>query len=284
MAKPPSSEPLARTIVQTLQRAGHIAYFAGGCVRDRLMQRPPSDFDVATSARPEEVLKLFPRAQHVGAAFGVVLVRDHKFHVEVATFRAEGAYSDGRHPDQVTFTNAQEDAKRRDFTCNGLFFDPIAGELHDFVGGQQDIQNRVLRAIGDAQQRFGEDHLRLLRAVRFAAKLDFDIEKKTWQAMRMLADRIREISRERIGEEVRLILEHPTRLQGLRLLTLVDLIGWIWPPELWNHTRPVLPSSGKSRIQMLTGSVTREMALVAIQRDLWTDRQVTPEQWRAASD
>ncbi len=124
-------------VVKRLQEAGHVAYWAGGCVRDRLMGCAPKDFDVATSAKPEEVLRLFPRSQKVGVAFGVVLVREKGRQVEVATFRADGDYSDGRHPDSVRFTNAEEDAKRRDFTCNGLFFDPVAGQLHDFVGGQQ---------------------------------------------------------------------------------------------------------------------------------------------------
>ena len=283
MTKPHSSEQLALDIVRKLQQAGHVAYFAGGCVRDRLMGREPADFDVATSAVPEEVLKLFPRSQKVGVAFGVVIVRERRQQVEVATFRAEGEYSDGRRPDTVRFTNAEEDAKRRDFTCNGLFFDPVTEELHDFVGGRSDIKKKLLRAIGDPRQRFMEDHLRLLRAVRFAAKLEFDIEPETWQSMRSLAERIRTISRERIGEEVRMILEHPSRVKGMRLLALADLVGWIWPPELWNQTTPVLPSAVRTRFQSLEGPVTRTMVLVAIQRDLWTGRSVSARQWHEAA-
>lgn len=284
MSKPPSTEQLALQIVQKLQRGGHVAYFAGGCVRDRILARVPNDYDVATSAHPEVVAKLFPHSQLVGAAFGVVLVRNWQEQVEVATFRADAAYSDGRHPDAVRYTNAEEDAKRRDFTCNGLFFDPVANALHDFVGGETDIHNRVLRAIGDPYERFSEDHLRMLRAIRFAGKLRFTIEPNTWQAMRARAERIREISRERIGEEVRLILEHPSRMRGFRLLALADLVGWIWPPELLEHVTPALAASHKTRFQSLQGEVPRAVALVAFQRDLWTERKLSAGEWQAAGE
>jgi len=213
-----SSETLALHVVQRLQGAGHVAYWAGGCVRDRLMGRPPKDYDVATSARPEEVLRLFPRGQKVGVAFGVVLVREKKNQVEVATFRADGVYSDGRHPDTVRFTNAEEDAKRRDFTCNGLFFDPVAQQLHDFVGGQKDIEAKLLRAVSDPRARFAEDHLRMLRAVRFAARLGFAIDDDTRAAIDAFQEKIDSISRERIGEELRMMLEHPARVAVLDLL------------------------------------------------------------------
>jgi len=223
-----------------------VAYFAGGCVRDRVMGREPKDFDVATSALPEQVLGLFPHSRHVGAAFGVVLVREKMprrtnvappepftpAQVEVATFRAEGTYTDGRHPDSVRFTDAREDAARRDFTCNGIFFDPTNNELHDFVGGREDIEKRVLRAIGEQQHRFGEDHLRMLRAIRFAAKLQFEIEAGTWQAIRDLAKHITAISRERIGGELRLILEHPSRARAMKLLQESALLTHNWPAEL----------------------------------------------------
>jgi poly(A) polymerase len=211
-------EMLALHVVQRLQEAGQVAYWAGGCVRDRLMGRTPKDYDVATSARPEEVLRLFPRGQKVGVAFGVVLVREKKNQVEVATFRADGAYSDGRHPDTVRFTNAEEDAKRRDFTCNGLFFDPMAQQLHDFVGGRKDIEAKLLRAVGDPHARFSEDHLRMLRAVRFAARLDFAIHADTRAAIDALQEKIDSISRERIGEELRMMLEHPARVAALDML------------------------------------------------------------------
>lgn len=245
------AENLARLIVERLQGAGHVAYFAGGCVRDRVMGREPKDFDVATSALPEQVLALFPSSRHVGAAFGVVLVRERlrkadrpaggeiaPEQVEVATFRAEGAYSDGRHPDSVRFTDAREDAARRDFTCNGLFFDPVKMELHDFVGGQADIEKRILRAIGDPRHRFGEDHLRMLRAIRFAAKLDFQIDADTWRAMGDLAANISAISRERIGGELRLMLEHPSRASACALLHTSGLLLHNWPPALWPAPSP----------------------------------------------
>ncbi|MGN6367792.1 MAG: CCA tRNA nucleotidyltransferase [Phycisphaerae bacterium] len=216
--RPVSTESLARRVVEKLQSAGHVAYWAGGCVRDRLMERPPKDYDVATSARPEEVLRLFPRAQQVGAAFGVILVREKQQQVEVATFRADGVYSDGRHPDSVRFTDAREDAQRRDFTCNALFFDPAANELHDFVDGRKDIDAKILRAVGKAEERFAEDHLRMLRAVRFAARLGFAIEEGTRNAIAAQQKKIATISRERVGEEIRLMLEHPTRVAALDLL------------------------------------------------------------------
>ncbi len=241
------AENLARSVAERLQQAGHVAYFAGGCVRDHLMGREPKDFDVATSALPEQVLALFPHSRHVGAAFGVILVRGKMprkaelppgepaipAQVEVATFRAEGAYSDGRHPDSVRFTDAREDAARRDFTCNGLFFDPVKGELHDFVSGQADIREKILRAIGDPRERFGEDHLRMLRAIRFAAKLDFEIAPETWQAMADLAPNIAAISRERIGGELKLILEHSSRRRAMELFEKSGLLSHNWPPALW---------------------------------------------------
>lgn len=219
MAQATPSMDLALRIVRQLQEAGHVAYWAGGCVRDRLMGREPKDFDVATDALPEQVLKLFPRSQKVGVAFGVVLVRQRDgAQVEVATFRSDGVYSDGRHPDSVRFTTAQEDAHRRDFTCNGLFLDPLKNEMHDFVGGQADIQAKILRAIGQPHQRFAEDHLRMLRAVRFASRLGFVVEQQTRAAIEELQGRIELISRERIGEEIRMMLEHPSRVEAMELL------------------------------------------------------------------
>jgi len=236
------AENLALRIIQRLQAAGHVAYLAGGCVRDRIMGRVPKDFDVATSARPEQVLGLFPRGQQVGAAFGVILVVERnpvagepRLQVEVATFRSDGTYSDGRHPDSVRFTTAEEDARRRDFTCNGLFLDPLAkgeadgGQVHDFVGGRADIERKILRAIGDPEARFREDHLRMLRAVRFAARLGFTIESATRAAMVRHAGEIKGISRERIGEELRMILAHPSRGRAVELLVEVGLMGHIWP-------------------------------------------------------
>src|SRR5438067_13328797 len=163
-------------VLRGLREAGHVAYFAGGCVRDVLLGLEPKDYDVATDAHPQKVRSLFRSTAAVGQAFGVILVRLGKSVVEVATFRSDGRYVDGRRPEDVRFTTAEEDAKRRDFTINGLFFDPLEDRVIDYVGGQEDLTARRLRAIGDPWQRFEEDHLRLLRAVRFAARFDLEIE------------------------------------------------------------------------------------------------------------
>jgi len=184
-------------IVKRLQQAGHVAYFAGGSVRDSLLGKEAKDYDIATSAPPDEVQKLFPRVTDLtGKSFGVVrvLVGDQSF--EVATFRQDGAYQDGRRPTSVRFVTAEEDAQRRDFTINGLFYDPIADRLIDYVGGEADLRAKVLRAIGDPAARFTEDHLRLLRAVRFATRLYFEIEPVTWSALCAAAPLIRTVSAE----------------------------------------------------------------------------------------
>lgn len=190
-------------VVQTLQRAGHTAYFAGGCVRDMLWNLTPKDFDVATDAPPTRVRELFPKSQGVGQAFGVVLVRAGPSVIEVATFRADGSYSDGRRPDQIRFATPQEDAQRRDFTINGLFYDPIADRVIDFVNGQADIGQRVLRAIGDPAARFAEDYLRMMRAVRFTARFNLSLDDKTAAAIRANAHKLPRIAPERVGDELR---------------------------------------------------------------------------------
>ena len=196
----------AVTVVRDLVEAGHVAYFAGGCVRDRLQGLQPADYDVATSARPEQVKSAFRRVREVGVAFGVMLVRVRSHEIQVATFRTDGVYSDGRHPDTVTFSDAQHDASRRDFTINGLFEDPLQDRIIDFVGGRTDLDARILRAIGDAEARLREDRLRMLRAVRFAAKFAFAIEPDTAEAIRRGAAELQGVSRERIGQEVKKML------------------------------------------------------------------------------
>src|SRR5437763_17037138 len=173
-------EQTGREIVRKLRAAGHVAYYAGGCVRDLLSGKPPKDIDVATDARPEMVQKLFARTYAVGAHFGVIVVLENGFQFEVATFRSDGAYLDGRHPVDVHFASAEEDAARRDFTINGMFFDPESDAVIDFVGGRTDLEARLIRAIGDPAQRFTEDRLRMLRAIRFATVLGFEIETATW--------------------------------------------------------------------------------------------------------
>jgi tRNA nucleotidyltransferase/poly(A) polymerase len=198
-------------VLRKLTEAGHVAYFAGGCVRDRLMGLDPADYDVATDARPEDVARIFHNAHYVGESFGVTLVRRRGHLVHVATFRTDGVYSDGRHPDSVTFSDARHDAERRDFTINGLFEDPLAERIIDYVGGQADLEAGLIRAIGDPHARLREDALRTLRAVRFAARFEFAIEPATAVAISEGAGDLRGVSRERIGEELKRMLGHRNR-------------------------------------------------------------------------
>jgi poly(A) polymerase len=193
---------VASDLVRRLRAAGYETYLAGGCVRDRLLGREPGDWDVATAAPPETVRKLFRRTVGVGAAFGVILVLEGDDQFEVATFRSDDAYVDGRHPSAVHFATAEKDAQRRDFTINALFQDPETGEVIDFVGGQADLRAGVVRAIGDAGARIAEDRLRMLRAVRFAARLGFALEPATRQAIVAAAPTLVDIAAERIGDEV----------------------------------------------------------------------------------
>jgi tRNA nucleotidyltransferase/poly(A) polymerase len=197
-----SSRTIALEIVQRLQTAGYAAFWVGGCVRDFLLGQEPQDYDIATAARPEQIEKLFKHTIPVGRQFGVMIVREGGHQFQVATFRAEADYRDGRHPDKVTFASAEADARRRDFTVNGLFYDPATEKIHDWVGGEKDLRARVIRAIGVPAERFAEDHLRLLRAVRFAAQLGFAIEPKTFAAVQALAPEVRRISAERIRDEL----------------------------------------------------------------------------------
>jgi poly(A) polymerase len=225
-------ESVARKIVGRLREAGHQAFFAGGCVRDSLMGKTPHDFDIATSARPEEVQALFPRTIPVGAQFGVILVVEEGRDYQVATFRDDGTYLDGRRPRTVTFTSPEGDAKRRDFTINGLFYDPIERKVLDFVGGRSDLETRTLRAIGNPTERFAEDKLRLLRAVRLAALLGFTIEAGTWNALCAAAVSIRDVSAERIRDELVKIFASPQRLRGFDLLDESGLMAEVLPEIL----------------------------------------------------
>ena len=222
-------ETTARTLVERLRVAGHIAYFAGGCVRDLVRGQTPKDVDIATDARPEEVQKIFQRTYAVGAHFGVIVVLENDWQFEVATFRADGAYLDGRHPVAVNFSSPEEDARRRDFTINGMFFDPPNEAVIDFVGGRDDLKARIVRAIGDPARRFAEDRLRLLRAIRFATVLEFEIEPLTWEAIAQAAPTIREISAERIREELVRIFLSPQRVRGWELLDASGLMKEILP-------------------------------------------------------
>ncbi|MSU78623.1 MAG: CCA tRNA nucleotidyltransferase [Gemmataceae bacterium] len=256
----------AVSVVRQLQDAGFEALWAGGCVRDELLGLAPKDYDVASSARPEQVQALFRRTIAIGESFGVVEVLGPKvagqhLKVQVATFRNDGAYSDGRRPEQVVFSSAQEDAQRRDFTINGMFFDPIGGHLHDFVGGRDDLHARILRAIGEPNLRFQEDKLRLLRAVRIATRFELAIESATESAIRAMADQLPVVSAERIAEELRQLLVHPRRVRGLNLLMDLGLAQAVLPElvlmkglpqgppsqptgDLWDHAMRVMDGLG----------------------------------------
>jgi poly(A) polymerase len=257
MASAAPLETSARRIVERLQEAGFEAMYAGGCVRDMLRGVPPHDYDIATSARPEAVQSLFRRTIAVGAHFGVISVLADGNEFQIATFRSDGIYADGRHPESVHFSSAEEDALRRDFTVNGLFYDPVSGQLRDYVGGRADLESRVLRAIGDPEARFAEDRLRMLRAVRFATVLGFDIEPGTWAAVQKHATSIVEVSAERIRDELLKTLHSPARVRGLDLLDQSGLLKQILPemealkgceqppqfhPEgdVWTHVRLML--------------------------------------------
>jgi len=225
-----SAGRLARLIAAALRSAGHQAYLVGGCVRDLLLGVEPKDFDVATDARPHEVLRLFPQAQQVGAHFGVVLVSDGKAQVEVATFRSDHAYLDGRHPECVEFESEPEhDVRRRDFTINALLLDPDTDQLLDFVGGRADLERRLVRTVGDAETRFREDRLRMLRAVRFAARLDFSIEPATMGAIQRLHRFIEDVSAERVRDELLKILTEGGARRGCELLEETGLLAGILP-------------------------------------------------------
>lgn len=257
---PPLEETVFRAvrIVEVLRGAGHQAYFAGGCVRDRLLGRPVRDIDIATSARPDQVETLFDRTIPVGRAFGVVQVVTGGAAFDVATFRVDLGYSDGRRPDAVTFSTPRQDAQRRDFTINGLFYDPIDEEVLDFVDGRRDLRRKVVRTIGPPADRFAEDDLRMMRAVRFASVLGFRLDPDTERAIRAHASRIIRISPERVGQEfTRILVESPRAGEAVRLLDRCGLLapilpevaalhGVAQPPEfhpegdVWTHTMMML--------------------------------------------
>jgi poly(A) polymerase len=225
-----STRPDAVEVVRVLRGAGHVALLAGGCVRDQLLGIEPKDFDVATDAHPQRVRQLFQRTQAVGQAFGVILVHVNRSVIEVATFRTDGNYTDGRRPDSVAFATAREDACRRDFTINGLFFDPIDHQVIDFVEGQADLRAGRIRAIGEPARRFAEDYLRLLRAARFAARFDFQIDADTRAAILAHAGRLARISPERIADELRAMLTVSSRARSARLLEELLLAAVIFRP------------------------------------------------------
>jgi poly(A) polymerase len=259
MTTPEARRKFATEVVLALRGAGFQALWAGGCVRDELLGLTPTDYDVATNALPDQVMKMFRRTVAVGLSFGVVRVLgpEGAGEVEVATFRTDGPYVGGRWPGSVTFSTAEMDAARRDFTINGMFLDPITGEVTDYVGGQADMRARILRAIGDPVARFEEDKLRLLRAVRFAARFEMTIEERTRAALVSMADQVRVVAEERIAQELRKMLVHTSRAQAMNLAFDIGLVAAIMPPllpmkglfqgklvqpqgDLWDHTLLVL--------------------------------------------
>jgi poly(A) polymerase len=268
---------LASTIVRTLRAGGHQAWLVGGSVRDLLLGVEPKDYDVATDALPGRIAQLFPGAGQVGAHFGVMLVRAEGCEVEVATFRSDRAYSDGRRPDSVSFeSNPREDALRRDFTVNGLFLDPASGVVLDFVGGREDLRCGTIRAIGDPETRFREDHLRLLRAVRFAARLGFAIEPATLEAIARLHGLIRTVSAERVRDELVRVLTEGGARRGFELLDETGLLrdilpevaamrGVAQPPEfhpegdVWVHTLLLLEKLDRPSLTLALGALLHDV-------------------------
>lgn len=303
---PPIDHPqreFACEVVQKLRSAGYVAYWAGGCVRDELLGRTPKDYDVATSATPEQVVEVFGRRQTlaVGVSFGVMIVRGPRSvgQLDVATFREDASYSDGRHPDSVSYSTPERDAQRRDFTINGLFFDPITKEVFDFVGGQADLKRRIVRAIGDARQRFTEDKLRMLRAVRFTSVFGFELEETTRAAIAEMAAELKVVSPERIGMELRWMLNHASRAMSLSLLREVNLLEQFLPeltemaeaqPSAWQETLRVLaaldePTIATALAALLFSLVQSHNALLhefvpaVAQRLRWTNKEGERAQW-----
>ncbi len=274
----------ARAVAARLRESGHVAYFAGGCVRDIVRSETPKDFDIATDANPEAVQKLFPHTYAVGAHFGVILVVENGFQFEVATFRSDDAYVDGRRPSAVHFSSPEEDAKRRDFTINGMFYDPVAEKVIDFVGGRADIGAKLVRAIGDSAQRFTEDRLRMLRAVRFAAVLDYKIDNRTWDALVANAPSINEISAERIRDEMVRIFVSTNRTRGWDLLDSSGLMRAILPeidamkgcaqPEQFHPEGDVFEHT-RLMLQFLPGKVSVPLVFSVLLHDVAKPRTAT---------
>jgi len=277
-------EKTAIKIVKTFQDAGHEAYFAGGSVRDMLMGNDPTDYDIATSAEPDEIEKVIDemhlesKTVPIGKKFGVILgiVNGHNF--EIATFRSDSSYSDGRRPDAVLFTSAKEDAVRRDFTMNGLFYDPIKKKVIDFLKGQDDIQNKKIRFIGEAHERIKEDHLRLLRAVRFKNNFEFEYGTRTKKAIKELAHLVKGVSSERVQEELTKILLHPNRAHAMRELDKFEMLEHILPelaecknvrqPTEFHQEGGVLVHILKSLHDMPNEWATKELAWAILLHDI----------------
>lgn len=293
-----SERGFALEVVRQLRDAGYESLWAGGCVRDALLGKEPKDYDIATSAEPEQVRELFGRKRTipVGASFGVMTVlppRGVKADpIEVATFRSDGAYVDGRRPESVCYTTAEEDASRRDFTINGMFFDPIEEKVIDYVGGEADLKAGILRAIGVAEQRIAEDRLRMLRAVRFASTLKFALDQETAEAVRRHASSISEVSPERIGAEIKRMLVDSERSEAIRLLRETNLLGEVFP-SLATVSEDQLATIKKRLAKIAASEATPSLALAVlmvgvnearvtgrIARELkWTNKEVDRAVW-----
>lgn len=230
----------ALTILNVLSKAGFETYLAGGCVRDILLEREPKDYDIVTNALPEQIEKLFAKSRAIGKHFGVIQVEENGHHFEIATFRSDSGYTDGRRPDFVTFTSAEEDAKRRDFTINGLFLNPFTNEIKDYVDGQIDIKERLIRFIGDAHTRIQEDHLRILRAIRFKNRLNFRYHPDTYEALKKHAHLVNKVAAERLRVELTQMLLHRSRDQAVRDLDELGILEILLPEisQLKGITQP----------------------------------------------
>ena len=302
MIDPQASRQFAVEVVRKLREAGFEALWAGGCVRDQLLGGEPKDYDVATSARPEEIRDLFGRRRTlaIGASFGVITVVGPKpaGQIEVATFRRDATYSDGRHPDSVAFSNAEEDAQRRDFTINGLFYDPLTNVVIDYVGGQADLRLGIVRAIRDPRERFAEDKLRMLRAVRFTATFAFALDPHTLEAIREQADEIVIVSAERIAAEMRRMLVHRHRARAVELLHHARLLDIILPeakvlsPEsdeppnesrgaIWQRTLAMLHSLEAPTFAVALAALLRELPTPSAADDI---AELAGERWRLSRD
>ena len=292
----PEAKKHAAEIVSTLRKQGHQAYLAGGCVRDLLLGREPADYDVATDATPQQVMQIFPQTYAVGEQFGVVLVPESNgatgalarqgTTVEVATFRSDAGYSDGRHPDEVRFTNdPREDVQRRDFTINGMLLDPATNEVLDFVGGRDDLKAGIIRAIGDPERRFTEDKLRMLRAVRFAARFDYKIDPATMAAIQKIAPKIHQVSCERVREELTKMLTEGQARRAFELLDSSGLLPEVLPeiaamkgvqqppqyhPEgdVFVHTLLLLEKLQPDASGSVSGSISKTLAWGALLHDV----------------
>jgi poly(A) polymerase len=290
---PLAAREFAIDVVRRLRASGYEALWAGGCVRDQLMGQRPKDYDVATNATPEQIRNVFGkrRTLAIGAAFGVITAIGPKGagQMDVATFRRDAAYSDGRHPDSVSFSDAEHDAQRRDFTINGLFFDPIAEQVIDYVGGQADIERRVVRAIGDPLARIAEDKLRMLRAVRFAARFDFTIDAAARAAIEQQARELVIVSAERVASELRQILMHPSRARGLELLAATGLLEVVLPESVlftenrdaWSRCIAVLAALAGPTFAMALAGLLRELQIAQPTMDL---PQIVFERWKLSTD